>query len=418
MQDIEKLWAKIEDSKRIMAQDVQEEELKKLGEWFRRISKSVSRKSNLIRNKSWTFKSIGNCSYVWILTGCPWFELAGGCSVCDGYGKSEKLMRSGSNWRDNLQGSIDSALARVREEARLIPKSKRYVLSFGSAMTLNNASIPYFLRESLFKELNKIMFPFVKGGGGATYLLETRLTDITENGLKQIREHLHRDIAVEIGIGYEASSDLVREVLVNKGYSKNASDKMREAIELSKKYGIKIEGHVLLGIPGLTELESIASAIRTSEELFDMGVERVILATTNIKENACVASLLRKHGLFTPPSIHSTVEVIRNLNSKGYYGILPVGFDTFMPASEFAQGCEKCTSRIRGFLREYVLICLRDDPKNAAEFFRSADLDCECKARWIKRILAKEKPLLERLPSFIKSLEEVSLMEDKNRLVN
>lgn len=375
---------------------------------MRQIIKSNRQGAIPIAPKTWDGHPVADHILGWIFTGCPWYERGGGCAVCDGYGKNADLDRESPNYQETLYKTIDDALEVIRQdaEAKLASGKREYKINLGSAATLNDKSMPSDARQRLFEGVNEILMPYINRELKATYLFETRLPDITEEKLQEIRRYIDPRIKVTIGVGYEASNEFVRETMLNKGYGKNPAEKLRKAVEMAKKYNITIEGHALLGIPGLTELESIASAVETTKELLESGVERAIIMTTNVKNAPCLASNLYREGRWQPVSMHATAETIRLLNEQGYSNFLVFGFAASDPTEAYAQGCEKCTSKLGEVFRTYSGLCTAEGPEAAAEYFRTADVSCECKTEWLAKIIqeAQMPALKDRMPEYVTGL--------------
>jgi radical SAM enzyme (TIGR01210 family) len=367
------------------------------------------------KTKGFDYHNVGGNILGWISVGCPWFDMGGGCSVCDGYGKDEALDQFNPCYEENLNRVIDEALDFFRKDAKEKFKSgaDKYTVNLGSATTLHDKSLPKSARARLFAGVNEILMPFVEAGKEAYYLFETRIPDITDEKLAEMREYIDGRIRVDIGVGIESASDFVREAVLNKGYGPNAIGQLKKAVEKTKEYNATIEAHSLLGIPGLTELESIANAVETAKAAIDAGVHQVILMTTNIKEGNYFGGRAYRDGDFELPSLHATAEVMRQLNSQGYYNALPLGFVCSDPTEKFAEGCGSCDEKLRTSFDTYARVSNQRGAEAAAKYLKTADMDCECEEQWMEGIKNDhtQPNLSERFPEFLRRQEERYLAE-------
>lgn len=373
---------------------------------IRRVYRAIAERAHPVSPQPWGYHDVAGQPLVWIALGCPWFTHAGGCGPCDGYG--EYTGYRGRRRETVLEHAIRESLLFCEGYAtqQLREGAERCTVNIGSATTLSEYSFPQTHLTMLLEGVNRILLPFIENGRTATYVFETRLPDLRQKRFEYLRNHLDPRIRIEIGIGFEAVNPFVQNVLVNKGYGDNALKKMKKVIDEAAKYNIGIEGHTLLGIPGLTELEAIASAIETTAALLGAGVCRGILMTTNIKQGVSLGTQLYHRGLFSSPSLHATVETMRLLIERGCTNFLAFGFAASDPTEVYARGCDSCTEKIRKAIDIHGRTCLTD-PEEATRYFQAnyaTDFNCStCKPVWAQRIMkeAEELCLRERLPTYI-----------------
>ncbi|MEK7389106.1 MAG: hypothetical protein AAB036_05365 [Elusimicrobiota bacterium] len=355
--------------------------------------------------KRWGFHFTGINMLAWIATGCPWFDEAGGCAVCDGYGKHPDFDPPTGTLLDE---TIEEALAFIEDDSLKALREGRniYAVNLGSAMTLHERSLPRISRLKLFRGAGKILQPFIARGAHATYRFESRLSDINAQSLQELRECIAPNIRVEIGVGIEAVNDFVRETLLNKGYPIDALGTLRQTVDLAARYNVGLEAHIVLGSPFLTELESLVSAVESVEAVLGAGVCGTVLMTTNIKSASYLGNVLYRMGRFSPVSIHATIEALNRLYASGSLKAFPMGFEASDPILRRAQGCPQCTERLSASLRTLADLYSEWGPAKGAEFFRTQDWSCACREQWLGTLQAPALPLIERFRGEFSGLEK------------
>jgi radical SAM enzyme (TIGR01210 family) len=199
-------------------------------------------------------------------------------------------------------------------------------------------------------------------------ILESRPEYVTESVLSKIREILGNRL-VELGVGLESSSDLVRFVCINKNFN---LDSFKESVMISKRYNIGTRAYVLLKPPFMTERSALLDAQKTVTDAISIGVSTISLNPVNVQRNTLVEDLWEK-GKYRPPWLWSVVEVLRHahLISRGAVNIVcdPVAAGK----SRGTHNCGKCDSSIVDAIRKFSL---NQDVKVLD------NLDCDCKNLW------------------------------------
>ncbi|MEK7389107.1 MAG: hypothetical protein AAB036_05370 [Elusimicrobiota bacterium] len=353
----------------------------------------------------WVHYKMGSGNMVWIPTGCAWFDETGGCVVCDGYGKNPLFSRDPGA----LDKAIDEALAFWAEDARkaLAAGVKHYQIIMTSATVFDDHMFPAASRVKMFKGISKILRAYLDERPGATtyYHFESRLSDYNEGAFAEIRRCIPRPTQLCSSVGIEASSPFVRNVIINKGTSDDIMARLKAVVEMGAREDVGIQGNALLGIPFLTELESMASVVETTMDILDAGCIMAGLMTSNLKKASYIGRYLNEIGHFNPPSIHATVAVMRLLLDRGYGNILPLGFTKTSLVKRFAAGCERCTDKIAHAIDSYLIGVTSEGIPTAEERFRRSDLDCACRQSWLQSITASREPLSDRFESELAEVE-------------
>lgn len=291
-------------------------------------------------------------------TGCEWAK-NGGCTMCGEYEGSRKntiipdyihiaqfakavadlVSQHQPTWlRINQEGNY----ANVRETAPI-------------------AQLTILKLASLIKGIERIT-------------IESRPKFLTESVLKSYSEMvLHKGVELEIGMGFEAANDVVRNICINKG---ETIDDFKTALKLMKSYNIRSLAYVLLKPPFLTEREAITEAVNSIKNATSIGFERISLEPMSVHKYTIVDALTFTNN-YRVPWFWSVIEVIKQCTDINDIGIGGVGY--FPPSN--LQAHNYCNNDI---------CCNITVAKALADYTKNRDisvfnnLNCSCKNEWEK----------------------------------
>jgi archaeosine synthase beta-subunit len=316
---------------------------------------------------------------VFLLTnGCEWALKSGhGCTMCGHLAKQTRTEQSVS--ADHFVDQIRTALHAIDSDG--IP-----VLNiFNNGSFFNEHEIPAEARRSVLNMINE-------SKSIRKLLVECRPEYINESVVEEFRSIIP-DKELEIAIGLESSSDRVRRVAINKGFSLR---EFAEAARLIKSNDISLRAYVLLKPPFLSEKEAVDDAVETIKTAFSLGVDTVSLEAVTVQRYTLV-EFLTERGLYRVPWLWSILEV---LGQTAHLGKVVVGLFQFYPSPESVpHNCELCNHRVMDAIVEY-------DRTLRTEALEG--LDCECKSRW-ETALADTPGLEENLQKFVSVATEQGL---------
>ncbi|MEY8313113.1 hypothetical protein AALA61_14280 [Oscillospiraceae bacterium 42-9] len=286
-------------------------------------------------------------------TGCIWAK-SGGCTMCGEFEGSTK------------DGSIPDYI-HVAQFAKAIadlvsvynPTWLRINQEGNYANSVETASIA---QTTILKLATQIK-------GIKRITIESRPQYLTEAILKEYANIVSKhNIELEIGMGFEAADDVVRNVCINKGETLND---FRRAVELMTFHNIRSLAYVLLKPPFLTEKESIDVAVQSILTATEMGFKRISLEPVSIHRFTIVDALARMN-YYHVPWFWSIINVVEQCKETHDLGIGGVGY--FPPPLHQAHNrCNHCNTTVAKALAEYAKT--RD-----TSVFRS--LSCGCKLEW------------------------------------
>lgn len=113
------------------------------------------------------------------------------------------------------------------------------------------------------------------------YIFETRASSVTIEKLNIIKKYLPKNSRVIIEFGVETSNEWIRNHWLNKNIN---NEQIFEAIDCIHRFGYKASADVLIGIPGLLELQHIKMFTDTILWLDKIGADQMVVLPLNRKD--------------------------------------------------------------------------------------------------------------------------------------
>ncbi len=211
--------------------------------------------------------------------GCPYRSKNGilsGCSMCD-Y-QSEHAKRQGSLLALREKDPKLYALAVKRgfqntRGERAVPQVIENITGYDS---LDFDEMPEELVEELYGK-NELFSerPFI-------YNIEARAASVTREKLEKLKKIMKGKKRISIEFGVEVHDDWLRDNWINKGL---ANKEIIQAVELLHEFGFTAVGNILIGIPGLTEKQSIKVFVDSAVWLDSIGIDKIVALPLNRKKH-------------------------------------------------------------------------------------------------------------------------------------
>ncbi|HOK57983.1 MAG TPA: archaeosine biosynthesis radical SAM protein RaSEA [Methanothrix sp.] len=267
--------------------------------------------------------------------GCSWNR----CVMC-GYAQ------------EGVDASAEDIIAQFRSILERV-RDAELVKIYTSGSFLDPVEVPEAARLDILRSL--------RDTNVRRLVIESRPEHIDRPALEQILSFMD----VEIGIGLESSSDLVRRHLINKGFT--FSDFAR-ASDLIHSLGGRVKTYLLLKPPGLSEMDAIADALRSAIDA-EPHSDIISVNLCNVQRNTPLERMWQR-GSYRPPWLWSAVEVLRD-SSLGVPVICdPVGAG----AKRGPHNCGRCDEYVADAIRSFSL------SQNRADL----NVDCSCRSVWRK----------------------------------
>jgi radical SAM enzyme (TIGR01210 family) len=299
--------------------------------------------------RCWSEKDVLNGkiadAYVIILRtpGCSW-ACVSGCSMC-GYFNDSMLAPVSEQ---DLQHQFMKAMETYKGEP--------IVKLFTSGSFLDPQEIPIALQRSILTMLTD---------HAMKVSVESRPQYITEKRLKQIQMSI-KSTSFEIGIGLETSNDFVRGHAINKGFT---FQQYKKAVELLRRYQMKVKTYVLLKPPFLTEREALDDCLRTAQDIAPF-TDVISLNPTNVQRHT-VVEYLWKRDQYRPPWLWSIIEFLKH--SKDLTNV-HMKCDTVGGGNQRgAHNCGSCDRMVLSAIEQFSLTQRHATLKN---------LTCSCQEKW------------------------------------
>jgi radical SAM enzyme (TIGR01210 family) len=293
--------------------------------------------------------------------GCDWFKKFGGCTMC-GFG--QKLVEVHQKYRGLSRISANDFVGLYSMAEMLSAKQQPKLLYiYNGGSFLNENEIPLQAQLAITKAVSQhstIRLLFV----------ESRPEFINSLSLVRLTDEL-RGKTLEIGIGLEAVTDLVRDKMIHKGFT--CADYER-AVKDCKKQGVKVLTYVFLKPMGLTEAEAINEAVRTIKYAFEIGTDEVSLSCAFIQQDTPMHQVYLA-GKFKPPWLWSIIEVIKQ---TAEFGPVRIGsFNDEPPPIAKPQNCTVCSYLVEKAIDRYNL---------SRNLSKIENLSCQCRKEWQQEV--------------------------------
>jgi len=326
---------------------------------------------------------------IWFRTrGCHHF-LRGGCTMCN-YGLGDTVQP------EQMVNFVDRAFNSVQ-----LNENTNLIISPSGSM-LDDWEVPESAREGIFKLANKKTWTSLS--------FETRAQFVTDRSIQQIR-HLLGQRLIKADVAVECADKWILKYAINKNLS--LTDFV-QAIDVLKNNNFKATTNVLLGAPFVTEREMIQKAEDSINWVFQNGVDECCLFPVHVKHGTLVHWLWERE-YYTPPSLWSLVEVLKNIDPSNYSRLSIAWHKPYYMESESVEvvytlapsTCPNCYTQVIKLLDEYL------NGRKVATIQRLNDIECDCKKVWIEELNKKtEFSLLDRVATIYELMGKEILGED------
>ncbi|MFX0162353.1 MAG: archaeosine biosynthesis radical SAM protein RaSEA [Candidatus Hodarchaeota archaeon] len=323
-------------------------------------------------------KGVGKALTIILPTkGCSWaLSKSGGCSMC---------------------GYINDA---VKYGAKSVSDSEKLVYEFEKTLKNNLGkefealkiftSGSFFDESELSKEAQKKIFETISNYKNISeVVVESRPEYVTSEKIEEAVKTLSGK-TLEVGIGLETSSDIVRSRCINKGFSfQDFSKAVHKIIDGEAR----VKAYILIKPPFLSEKEAINDAIKSAIDASKVGTKSISFNPCNVQSGTLVEKLW-KNKSYRPPWLWSIIEVLKKSFNTIKSEVDRIICDPVAGGkSRGPHNCGKCDKKVLQAIRK---TSLNQDPE-------LLNVVCDCYEVW-KTFLEYEAFSQEPDPSFILSL--------------
>lgn len=334
---------------------------------------------HVIKESNISGKPVTTLSITLTPTGCAWAK-KGGCTMCGEYDGST---------HGKLISSEDHIAQFACAISKYYPLANPQWLRIYQEGNYNNNNEFHRKAQQAILTLSSLL------SGIERITIESMARYLTEaDNVIYLKKSIVRDIDLEIGMGFEAKDNIVRNVCINKGESLNI---YKKAIKNLKDHGILSLAYVVLKPPFLTEKESIDEAIETINYANEIGFNAISLEPLSIHRSSLVHALYL-NGDYEPPWLWSVIEVAKNINKITDFRIGGSGF--------YPRPLLKSHNRphnVNHLCNDIIWEAIKN-------YGRTRDIsifdhiECDCKAHWKTACEYRDISLKDRMENKIKNI--------------
>jgi len=310
-------------------------------------------------------------------TGCEWAS-TGGCTMCGEYEGSTK-------------NNVISPEFHIAQFSSAISK---YVAQYKPSWIRINQEGNYTNAHEVHPSAQKTILRLASMISGVQRItIESMAKYMSQERAEELKSALASNVELEVGMGFEAVNDVVRNVCVNKG---ETIQDYHRAIELLGSRGIRTLAYVLLKPPFVSEGEAIDEAEKTIKAAYDLGFDAVSLEPMSVHQFTLVHAL-NLEGLYTPPWLWSVIKVAKDVHTDKEFRIGGVGYYP-RPVDVSHNRCSKepdCNRDCWSAIKKY---------NQTRNFDVLSNLSCNCQREWETECQRVEGSLKERINAQIASL--------------
>lgn len=292
--------------------------------------------------------------------GCAWARgPEKGCTNCGFASTAGGLTTEGAPVGPAEYGAqLEAALA----GRDLAAEGVRQVDLFVSGSFYNDDEVPPPARAVLLARLGRE--PLVR-----RVLVESRPEHVAPEKVEASREALGEGPELEVGLGLESADDRVRQVLVRKGFGKEAFERAVSALAAGRA---RLLAYVLVKPLGLDEAAALLDSVESARYVFEVAAgsgvaARVALQPVFVAPETPLAEA-HARGEYAPPRLWTVVEVVRRAHGLGP---LTVGLsDEGLAPAARPDSCPECRPALLAALVRY---------NETADLAALAGLDCRCR---------------------------------------
>ena len=324
-------------------------------------------------------------------TGCEWAG-KGGCTMCgefEGAYKGKALIEDPRFHIAQFASAIGNPAIweAARKENRPIPWLR--VVQEGNYTNTKETNI--VSQETILRLATRIK-------GVERITIESRPQYLNDRNVSALAKIVaDSGVELEIGMGFEAQDDVVRNVCINK---QGTIAQFSDAAKLLRKYHILPLAFVLLKPPFLTEQEAIDEAVATAHCAVEIGFSRISCEPMSIHPYTVVDALTQA-GDYRAPWLWSVGEVTKRCAEiSKMFGIGGLGY--YPIPSEYAHNhCDNgtdCNRRLIDAILKY------NATRDVSAFNGVA---CSCKSVWERECQVSSVPLKKRIQEQLTHVEDL-----------
>ncbi len=329
--------------------------------------------------------------------GCQWAR-KGGCTMCgefEGADRRPKILKNAQFHIAQFASAISNP--EIWETAKNENCPITWLRIFQEGNFTNTEEMNLSAQETILRMATHIQ-------GIKRITIEARPQYITDKSVEML-SNVFKDsnVELEIGMGVEAVNDIVRNVCINKGDSRE--DFIR-AVNLLNKNNIRSLAYIIIKPPFLTEYEAITEAVSTAQFATDIGFKRISFEPMSIHAYSLVDALFQA-GLYKVPWLWSVVEIAKQCSRLGIvdFGIGGIGF--YPLPTTFAHNYCTGTTLAKDCNDNVIQAIIEFNKTHNISFLEKLSPCKRCYSNWQAECNVIEKPLKNRISEQLNEIVEL-----------
>jgi archaeosine synthase beta-subunit len=283
----------------------------------------------------------------------------------------------------NLNFTPDDFLRQFHSAFETAPVDSYQLISvYNSGNWFANKEIPSAARQGIYRAIARSRCEGI--------MVESLPQFVTPQAIAEAREYLG-DKRLIVGMGLQSADDFIRRVCINTTCTK---EQFERASHLLWDNGYTAKVYLMIKPAFLTEREAATETVQSIQYVAALGYEDVSICPTRIAPYTVVAELA-KRGMYTPPSLWTTIDILNEIGSDSLAQARVACLDVDGKDSDtvYPRNCPSCTPVILGALRTFNMT-------HDLSIFNS--LDCSCRQEHLEDMAFVDKrPLEERVGAFL-----------------
>jgi len=260
--------------------------------------------------------------------------------------------------------------------------SYQLISVYNSGNWFANKEIPPEARQGIYRTIAR--------SGCEGIMVESLPQFITPQAIAEAKEHLGNKRLI-VGIGLQSADDFIRNVCINTTCTKEQFERASHLL-WENDYTAKV--YLMIKPAFLTEREAITETVQSIQYVTALGYEDVSICPTRIAPYTVVAELA-KQGMYTPPSLWTTIDILNQVDSDSLARARVACLDVDGKDSDtvYPHNCPSCTPAILDALKTF---------NTTRDLSIINSLDCSCRQEHLADLaLVDKRPLEERIQAFL-----------------
>ncbi len=260
--------------------------------------------------------------------------------------------------------------------------SYQLVSVYNSGNWFANREIPAGARQGIYQAIARSCCEGL--------MVESLPQFVTPQAIAEAKEYLDGKRLI-VGIGLQSADDFIRNVCINTTCTK---EQFERASHLLWEKGYTAKVYLMIKPAFLTEREAVTETVQSIQYVAALGYEDVSICPTRIAPYTVVAELA-KRGMYTPPSLWTTIDILNEVGSDSLARARVACLDVDGKDSDtvYPHNCPSCTPVILDALKTFNM---------TRDLSIINSLDCSCKQNHLTDMaLVDKRPLEKRIEAFL-----------------